>query len=233
MKILALETATDAGSVALWWDGALTVRHCTPGPQSSGTLLPLVRATLAEAGWTLSQMDGLGFGCGPGSFTGLRVACGVAQGLAVGADLPVLPVETLAAMAWATGLERVAVYLDARMGEVYSASYLRQAQGVARQGEITVLGPEACPLPPADGTWAVAGNGIGAYATLAARLQAPGAGVQLFSPDLLPEAGAVAQLAAQAYARGEGLEPAQALPLYVRDKVAMTVAERLAAGGKA
>ena len=119
MQILSLESFTDAGSVSLWLDGALSERHCPPGPPSPATLLPLAAALLAEAGTGFAELDAIAFAEGPGSFTGLRVACGVAQGLAAAHDLPVLPVGTLAAMAEAVASPRVAVCLDARMNEVY------------------------------------------------------------------------------------------------------------------
>lgn len=227
MNLLALETATDQGSVALWRDGDLLARECPRGEQSSLTLLPLIQATLAEAGLAMADLQGIAFGAGPGAFTGLRVACGVAQGLAAALDLPVLPVVTLEAMAEAAGAARVAVYLDARMGEVYCGAYQHGAQGLQLRGPIRVCGPEAAPLPP-DPEWQVCGNGIAAYEALAARLVP-----WPRSPQEVPTAAAVARLAAPRLARGEGLDAALAAPLYVRDKVALTVAERLAQGGKA
>ena len=232
MKLLALETATDQGSAALWLDGQILARECPPGPQSSATLLPLVRDLLAENGLRVADLDGIAFGAGPGSFTGLRVACGVAQGLAVATDLPVVPVGTLEAMAWASGTavgEKVAAYLDARMGEVYSGFYQRQETGVLALGPVTVNSPATAPLPEGPG-WIACGNGIGAYGPLADRLAA--LALPTF-PDRVPAAAAVAALAAPRLQRGEGLDAALAAPTYVRDKVAQTVAERLAAGGKA
>lgn len=229
MNLLALETATDQGSVALWRDGLLLARECPAGEQSSLTLLPLVQTLVAEAGLTLADLDGIAFGAGPGAFTGLRVACGVAQGLAVALDIPVLPVVTLEALALADGHDQVAVYLDARMGEVYCGAYRRQGDGLEALGSLCVTPPEAAPVPQEAG-WHACGNGPAAYPALAERLMAQAIPL---GPERVPTAAAVAQLAAPRLARGEGLDPALAAPLYVRDKVAFTVAERLAQGGKA
>ena len=225
MNIIALETATDPGSIALWCNGAVFAASCPDGHSNSETLLPLLDATLREAGLGFADIDGVAFGIGPGSFTGLRVACGVAQGLAVARDLPMLGIGTLEAMALASGGERVIVALDARMGEVYFGLY---EQGVL-QGEIGVYAPEAVPLP-ASGGWLACGNGLAAYPSLRERL-APF--VTAWLPEIMPSADAVVCLAAPRLARGERIDPADAMPLYVRNKVAQTVAERLALGGKA
>lgn len=225
MLFLALESSTDAGSVALWRDGQITERHCAPGQPSSATLLPLVAEILTEAGVGFSDLQAIAFGAGPGSFTGLRVACGVAQGLAFAHDLPVLPVGTLAAMAQAVAGSHVAVCLDARMNEVYYGLFV-DGQPIEPIG---VYPPAAVPLPPA-GVWLAAGNALAAYPALVERLQPHVAGLL---PEILPTAAAVARLAAPRLALGEGIDAAEAVPVYVRDKVAFTTAERLAAGGKA
>lgn len=225
MKILALETAADPGSVALWRDGEMVVRHCPPGLANSETLLPLAEAVLQESGLGFPDLEGIAFGMGPGSFTGLRVACGVAQGLSVARDLPLIGIGTLEAMAFASGGEKVLVVLDARMGEVYFACYER---GVL-QGAIGVCPPEAVPVPSTAG-WLACGNGLLAYPALYERLASC---VTDWQPECLPHAGAVLRLAMPRLERGERIDPADAAPLYVRDKVARTVAERLADGGKA
>ncbi len=226
LQFLALDSSTDAGSVALWRDGTVIERHCAPGQPSSATLLPLVSALLAEAGVAFADLDAIAFAAGPGSFTGLRVACGVAQGLAFAHDLPVLPVGTLDAMAHATGVPRVAVCLDARMNEVYFGLF---ADGVA-VSPIGVYPPEQVPLPGPGGDWVAAGNAMAAYPRLHERLVPVAAS---FRDEVLPTAASVAALAAPRLARGEGIDAAAAVPVYVRDKVALTVAERLAQGGKA
>lgn len=229
MTLLAIETSTDVGSIALWRDGEVLLRDCPRGVSHSETLLPLIRSTLAEAGLGFADLSGIAFGAGPGSFTGLRVACGVAQGLAFAHDTPLLPVGTLAALALAAGARRVLVALDARMGEVYFGSFEVSSDAVVALGPVGVYPPDAVPLPAAGG-WLACGNGLAAYPALRERL-APVADACL--PELMPSAGAVARLAAARLARGERVDPADAVPVYVRDKVAQTVAERLALGGKA
>lgn len=141
MLILALETSTELGSCALWHDGQLTERLCPAGRPHSETLLPLVRELLQEAGVNVGQLDAIAFGVGPGAFTGLRVACGAAQGLAVAGNIPLLPVTSLEAMAAASGAERVLALLDARMGEVYAGAYQRMADAYVLQGEIRLAAP--------------------------------------------------------------------------------------------
>lgn len=225
MNILALETAADPGSVALWRDGNVVARYCPEGLSNSATLLPLANEILDEAGLGFADLDGIAFGAGPGSFTGLRVSCGVAQGLAVARDIPLIGIGTLEAMALACGGERVIVTLDARMGEVYFGLF---EQGQQR-GEIGVYAPDAAPLPTS-GRWTACGNGLAAYPRLCERLTP---WVDVWLPDIMPSAEAVARLAAQRLAQGECLDPADAVPLYVRDKVAKTITERLAEGGKA
>lgn len=228
MYILALETSTESGSCALWRDGELSQRECPAGRSHSETLLPLVRELLAEAGIGVGRLDGIAFGVGPGAFTGLRVACGAAQGLAVAADLPLLPVTSLETMAAASGAEQVLALLDARMGEVYAARYQLSDGQPCRQGEIRVLAPAAIELP--DSGWLACGNALAAYPELAARIAAAGLASR---PDILPTAAWAARLAAPRLAAGGGIDPALAAPLYVRDKVAKTVAERLSEGGRA
>lgn len=225
MKILALETATDPGSVALWRDGRVVARSCPDNLSNSASLLPVAEAMLREEGLDFAEIDGIAFGAGPGSFTGLRVSCGVAQGLAVARNLPLLGVGTLEAMALAADNDRVIVALDARMGEVYFGFFV---DGVG-QGDIGVYPPESVPVPDSAG-WCACGNGLTAYPLLRERL---GSVVTTWQPDIMPQAGLVARLAGPRMERGECIDPADAAPLYVRDKVAKTVAERLAEGGKA
>jgi len=225
MNILALETATDPGSIALWCDGVLVSRDCPTGLSNSQTLLPLAAATLREAGLGFADLHGIAFGTGPGSFTGLRVACAVAQGLAVARDLPLLGIGTLQAMALASGGERVIVALDARMGEVYYGMF----DHGELHGEIGVYSPAAVPLPTSSG-WLACGNGLLAYPVLRERLSPF---VEVWKPAVMPSAEAVVRLAAARLERGERIDAAAAVPFYVRNKVASTVAERLAEGGKA
>lgn len=228
MKFIAFEAATHRLSVALWCDGrvAETTDHVPNG--GSEYLLPWASALLAEAGLSWRQLDGIAFGAGPGGFTGLRLACGIAQGLAFGLDRPVLPVNTLAALALAGGEGSVIACLDARMNEVYLAAY--EVSGDAVQ---TSLSPGVAPAGevnlPGSGHWRGVGDGFGRYGEIfESRL---GSRLRDIAPDCFPLASAVARLAAPGLAAGEGIPAAEAAPVYIRDKVALTTAERLARGG--
>jgi len=223
MNILALETSTRQLSVALWRDGAVTERKAESITGGSALVLPWVDELLAEAGLAMGALDGIAFGAGPGSFTGLRLACGVAQGLACGLDLPTLGVSTLAALALASGEPRVFACLDARMNEVYFAAYAVAGDAVTELQAPQVAPPNMVALPVGD-DWIGCGDGFASYGAALpqpARVRA----------DVWPTAAAVAALAAPLLARGEGGDAAQAMPFYVRDKVALTTAERLARGG--
>lgn len=228
MQLLAIEASTPTASCALWTDGGVVERFCASDRNASETLLPAIMALLAEHSLKLTQLDGIAFGAGPGAFTGLRVAAGITQGLAFAADLPVAPVETLAAVAWANGAEQALALLDARMHEIYAAGYRRQGGRLLRLGEIQVGGPDLLTLPETSAGWTVCGNAWAAYPALAARL----AGWSV-APASLPGAAAVAELGSHIFADGGALAAELAQPLYVRDKVALTTAERLARGGKA
>lgn len=229
MKLLAFEAATARLSVALWCDGAITEKSAEVPNGGSERLLPWANELLAAAGLTLKQLDGLAFGAGPGGFTGLRLACGVTQGLAFGLDLPVVPVGTLTALALASGDGKVLACLDARMNEVYVAAYEVAGDSVQEIMAPKVSSGETAPVPDGDG-WRGAGDG---FATAHGAVLRRRMGTRLGEVDAsaFPTASAVARLAAPALARGDGVDAAQALPFYVRDKVALTTAERLARGG--
>ena len=220
MKLLALDTAGARCSVALLLDGRLTELDAPAERVQAESVLPMVERLLSDAGLKLRSLDAIAFGRGPGAFTGLRVATSVAQGLAYGADLPVVPVSDLAALAAAAvrihGAERVLACLDARMHEVYWAAYEMRA------GEVVALGDEALSPPldvsaPSAGPWFGAGPGWGAYGDA---LKARVAGLTGVDPVLLPTAGDVARLGEAASRKGQKLPPEQALPVYLRDKVA-------------
>lgn len=231
MLILALETSTDLGTCALWRDGEVCERVCPTGRPHSETLLPLVRELLATAGARVQDLDAIAFGVGPGAFTGLRVACGAAQGLAVVAETPLLPMvslEVMAAASQAGAATSVMSLLDARMGEVYVGRYQQATSAWQVLGPLLVQRPEAIELPAAG--WHVCGNALNVYPMLSERLAAAGATLE---PGIVPRAGQVAMQAVPRVLAGEGIDPALAAPLYVRDKVAKTVAERLAEGGRA
>ncbi|MDR2165626.1 MAG: tRNA (adenosine(37)-N6)-threonylcarbamoyltransferase complex dimerization subunit type 1 TsaB [Zoogloeaceae bacterium] len=227
MKILALETTTESGSCALWRDGDLTSADCPAGRPHSETLIPLAQRLLTEADCGFAGLDAIAFGMGPGAFTGLRVACGVAQGMAVALGVPVLPIGSLEAMAWSDGSERVLSLLDARMGEIYGGAFMRGDGGMIAVGAPVVCAPDTLVLPEGE-EWRAVGNALATHPQLAARLSG-----WLPRPDLLPHAKSVAELGALAFLRGEAIDPALAAPRYVRDKVARTTAERLQAGGRA
>lgn len=228
VKLLAFEASTRRLSVALWHDGALAEKSADVPSGGSERLLPWAGELLAEAGYAMSQLDGIAFGAGPGGFTGLRLACGVAQGLAWGLDRPVVPVGTLAALALASGDGRVLACLDARMHEVYVAAYAVSGERVEEIMAAKVGAGETVDLPEGDG-WHGVGDGFAAWGgVLGARLGDRLASVRA---DVLPTAAAVARLAAPVLARGGGVPAVEAVPLYVRDKVALTTAERLARGG--
>ncbi len=226
LRLLAFDTSTESLSVAVC-DGARVFACSGPGgAQASTTLLPMVLDLLREAGLALAQLDAIAFGCGPGSFTGLRTACSVAQGLAYGTrahkpeGVPLLPVDTLLAVAeearHAAGATKVVAALDARMNEVYAGRY-RVEQGLWLQdGDFDLLAPEALTVP---GGWTLAGNAAAAYGERLAG--APGVAV-------LPLATAMLRLAPQLLAAGLAVAAEQALPRYVRNKVAKTTAERMA-----
>ncbi len=223
MKLLAIDTSTEYCSAALWLEGEIHARRTRAGQSHSALLLPMVDELLREAGLSLRQLDGIAYGAGPGSFTGLRIACAVTQGLALGADLPVLGVSTLESIAQQSEADRVLTVLDARMAEVYWAAYERTATGWTSVLPPILSAPESVIVP--DGReWVGAGNGfIALQAVLLPRLQSQLVRIQ---PDLMPDAAAMATLAAPAFARGEGVDAACAAPIYLRDKVAMTTIER-------
>ncbi len=223
MKILALDTSTEACSAALWLDGEVIERLET-GAQHSERILSMVHEVLAQAGLALTQLDAVAFGRGPGSFTGLRIGAGVTQGLAFGADLPVVPVSSLAALAQGVEAPRVLAALDARMQQVYWGAYVRNAQGMVELvGEEKVLSPAQAPVPD-DATWIGAGSGWDQYhVLLTARLKSR---VSAWRAQCFPRAGSVARLGAYLHEKGTALPAEQALPVYLRDDVAVKQAKR-------
>jgi tRNA threonylcarbamoyladenosine biosynthesis protein TsaB len=217
MKILSLETSTEACSVAILIDGAVHERFEIVSQKHSERVLPLVDAVLAESGLSLSALDALAFGRGPGSFTALRIGAGVVQGLAFGADLPVVPVSSLAALAQGLDADKILAAFDARMGQVYWAPYVREQDMVHSMGPELVQAPEAVAMSGSG--WIGGGSGWDQYA---ARLLAGLSGqVARWQPQCYPHAADVARLALPAYLRGEAVSAEEALPVYVRDEVAV------------
>lgn len=217
MKILAFDTATEACSVAVWNDGALVERF-ELGQRHAERILPLVDETLAEAGVVLNQLDAIAFGRGPGSFTGLRIGAGVAQGLAFGMDLPVVPVSSLAALALGAQAPKVLSAIDARMQQVYWAVYARNATGrLELLGEEIVIAPADVPLPRETG-WTGAGSGWDQYGSvLQARL---GERLAAWRAGAYPHARFIAELGAADFQDGKAVSAEAALPVYIRDNVA-------------
>ena len=189
------------------------------GSQHSDRILPMTQEVLAEAGLVLTQLDAVAFGRGPGSFTGLRIGAGVTQGLAFGADVPVVPVSSLAALAQGVEASRVLAAFDARMNQLYWGAYARNGRGLVElSGEEKVLAPRDVPVPGDDG-WTGAGSGWDQYSDML--LVHLGDRVREWRAQCFPHARFVGQLGADEYARGRALAPEQALPVYLRDEVAV------------
>ncbi len=221
MNILAVETATEACSAAVWADGRLLERYEVAPRRHGELILPMVDSLLSESGLSLQDFDTLAFGAGPGAFTGVRIAASLVQGLAVGADLPVVPVSSLAALAQAavtaSGRSRVAAVLDARMGEVYFGLFRRDRDGlVVAEGEERVCAPQDVPEMALDdgcsagSGWLAHGDALGARIFVADGVAA--------MPEF-PRAADVARLAVREAAAGRTVTADQAIPHYVRDNV--------------
>lgn len=222
MKILALDTATEACSVALGVGDRIVERYVELERGHAEQILPMIDAVLAEGGVALAQLDALAFGRGPGGFTGVRLAASVAQGLAFGAGVGVVAVSDLAAVALrAARLEpaarRVLVVNDARMREVYWAEYTMTGEVELHAHERVAAPADVIVNPSGDDVWVAAGRGLAAWPALAERCRAARA---VLHPQLLPRASEILALARPRVAAGELLDPVDALPVYVRDKVA-------------
>lgn len=227
MKILAIETATEACSAALNIDGEVTQKYSLAPQRHANLILSYVESLLAESGYRISDMDALALGHGPGSFTGVRVAAGVAQGLALGSGLPLVPVSSLHATALGfyeqnktNGSSMVIVAFDARMSEVYTGGF---DFGLKPLGELCweerVIGPQSIrtgELP--DAAFVGVGSGFGSYGDLLKSTLGKNLGSCF--PECFPHASAVSTLAAQAFAQGLQVLPEDLQPSYLRQKVA-------------
>lgn len=223
MRILALDTSTEYCSVAVWHDGTVMERCELAGQRHSEMLMGMVDSLLRDADVKLAQLDGIAFGMGPGSFTGVRIACGSTQGLALGANLPVAGVCTLQAIAESSGKPRVIAALDARMSELYLAAYEMRDGIWITVIEPCLCKPEDAPVLPGSG-WFGAGSGFAAHGdALAKRYSGQLDGVD---GGAIPQAAAIAVLGAARFALGQGVDAAEALPLYLRDRVALKTSER-------
>jgi tRNA threonylcarbamoyladenosine biosynthesis protein TsaB len=223
MKFAAIETATEWCSVAIWNDGEIASLERRAGNRQGEFVLPMLGHLLAKTHLETKDLDAVAYGAGPGAFTGLRIACGVAQGLAFGRGLPVIGISTLEATAEESGGERVLVALDARMHEVYYAAFEKHADRWKIVLPATCVAPDELEIPPGHG-WLGCGSGFAVYRErITPRLRDRLGHV---APDVRPSALAVARLAGPRLAAGEGVDAAEAAPHYVRDKIALTTAEQ-------
>jgi tRNA threonylcarbamoyladenosine biosynthesis protein TsaB len=228
LKLLAVETSTDACSAALFIDGEITEKFAVAPREHTKLILPMIDALMADAQLRPQQLDAIGLSRGPGSFTGVRIASGVVQGIAYGADLPVVPVSTLAAIAQDFFNHRVDAELsftamDARMDEIFWGVYRRNVLGLAELlGEEAVTPASEMIFPDLAGFGV--GSGWGVYAEqLGQRLAERVLGVEV---EVWPRAGCIAQLGAYGFASGLAVPVEQAMPVYLRDKVAKKQSER-------
>lgn len=219
MILAAFETSADWCSVAISVDGEIAALEARAGQRQAELALPMLERLFAEAGISAAALDAVAFGAGPGSFTGLRIACGLAQGIAFARDLPVIGISTLAAIAEECGAPRVIACIDARMREVYYACLERDGSVWREVVGARCVAPQSVPDPPGVG-WIGCGSGFATYPDLLCHL------TQKILPEVHASALAVARLAAPRLAAGEGLDPARAAPVYLRDKVALTTQER-------
>ena len=225
MRLLAIETATEACSVAILVDGDVRERFEIAPRRHAELTLPWAEQLLADAGVAKSQLDAIAVGRGPGAFTGVRLAIALAQGIALALDRPLLPVSTLAALAMRAEGGRIVAAIDARMGEVYLAAFARAGDDVVALGEEVVVKPDAAILPAGD-CWHGVGTGFAAGDNaLQARMQGRLATVD---PQALPHAADVARLGALLFARGGAVAPERIEPAYLRNNVALTIAEQQA-----
>lgn len=223
MRILAVETSTEACSAALRIGEE--VSECfEAGRRHAEVLLPMVDRLLAEAALPVGRLDAVAFGCGPGMFTGLRIGAGIVQGIAFGADLPVVPVSSLAVLAQGVDARKVLAAFDARMEQVYWGRYVRDTGGLVRlQGEEVLVSPGSAPLPAGTG-WTGAGNAWQRYAGELGRRCA--ACLEHRDPGAAPHARDAALLAAGYLQEGRAVSAEQAVPVYLREKVAKTMEEQ-------
>jgi tRNA threonylcarbamoyladenosine biosynthesis protein TsaB len=234
MNLLAIDTATEACSAALLVGGEVIERSEIAPRRHAELILPMIESLLGAAGISRRQIDAVAVGRGPGAFTGVRLAISVAQGLALGLDIPVMPVSSLAALAQEAPADTEAPILaviDARMGEVYAGAFRRGADGIVVAVGAESVGPASRLILPSPAAirgqrWNVVGSGWDAYRdALSAQLSAP---PSFADGTRFPQARAIARLAAPQLAAGRGVAAEFALPVYLRDKVALTLEEQRA-----
>jgi tRNA threonylcarbamoyladenosine biosynthesis protein TsaB len=218
MRFVAIETSTEWCSVALSIDGEIAALERRAGHRHSELALPMLESLFRSCKINVENLDAVAFGAGPGSFTGLRIACGLAQGLALPRSLPVIGIPTLETLAEECAAERVVACLDARMREVYYAAFEKAGGRWREVVPAQCVAPDAAPPPPGEG-WVGCGSG---FAVFPAFLRNK---IASMKPEIHPSAVAVVRLAAPRLAAGEGVDAALAAPLYIRDKVALTAQE--------
>lgn len=232
MKLLAFELATEACSVAVWVDGEVRERFELAPRRHAELALPWAQQLLAQAGIARSQLDAIAVGRGPGAFTGVRLAIAIGQGIALALDRPIVPVSTLAALAMraagacddTAAIRRVLAAIDARMNEVYIGRFELRDGGAIALGDETIAAPDAVDRPGIGGDWHGVGSGFAALGGALAQRLSPG--LRRIDAGALPHAADVARLAAAAFARGGAIAPESVEPAYLRNNVALTIAEQ-------
>lgn len=222
MNLLSLDTSTEFLSLALQLGDKTFTHYQHAGNASSELILPQIQALLDSANVKLSDLEGIAFGAGPGAFTGVRIACGVAQGLGVGANIPVVGVNTLLALAEASGEEQVIACLDARMGEIYHAAFVRENDSWKEINATKVCKPEAAPVlacraAGVSSGWAVYGEVLGKIYS---------ENLTKILPNITPTAEAILRLAKPIFVAGLAKPASEAAPIYIRNRVALTTHER-------
>jgi tRNA threonylcarbamoyladenosine biosynthesis protein TsaB len=227
MNLLALDTSTEFLSLALKLGENTFTHYQATGSASSQLVLPQIQVLLDSANTQLKDLDGIAFGAGPGAFTGVRIASGVAQGLGFGANLPVVGINTLIAVAEASGQDKVIVCLDARMGEIYHAAFVKQNGIWTEISETKVCKPQNSPILEG-GNWFGAGSGWAAYRDVLTQLYTNNLSPALpnIMQNITPTAEAILRLAQPVFAAGQGRPAMEAMPIYIRNRVALTTLER-------
>ncbi len=222
MNLLSLDTSTEFLSLALQLGDKTFTHYQQAETAASELILPQIQALLDVANVKLHELDGIAFGAGPGAFTGVRIACGVAQGLGFGANVPVVGVNTLLALAEASGAIRVIACLDARMGEIYHAAFEKKNNEWLEMSATRVCKPEVAPM--LEGVWNGAGSGWAVYGETLRKIYAEN--LNQILPNVTPRAEAILQLAKPIFAAGKAKPASEAAPIYIRNRVALTTLER-------
>ena len=227
MNLLALDTSTEYLSLALKLGDNLFTHYQAAGSASSQLVLPQIQILLDSANIKLGDLDGIAFGAGPGAFTGVRIASGVAQGLGYGANLPIVGINTLTAVAEESGQDKVVVCLDARMGEIYHAALIKQNGVWLEISETKVCKPQVSPVLESN-DWVGAGGGWAAYKEVLMQIYSNhlSQSVNNVLPDITPAAEAILRLAQPVFEAGQAKPAMHAMPIYIRNRVALTTLER-------